>query len=63
MVGEYQGIYEAKEPTMQQYLQKVQPYFSKQVGAKSISITCISREDNYRAYLLSRLASFNPVDL
>jgi hypothetical protein len=48
---------------MQQYLQKVQPDFSKQVASKNISITRISREDNHWAYLLSRLASFNPVDL
>jgi hypothetical protein len=48
---------------MQQYLQKVQSYFFKQVRRKSISITHIPKEDNHWANLLFKLGSFNPVNL
>jgi hypothetical protein len=53
----------AREPTIQQYFQKIQPYFSKQAKSKIISITYILREDNHRENLVYKLVSSNPVDL
>jgi hypothetical protein len=53
----------AREPTIQQYLQKVQPYFSKQAKSKSILITYILKEDNHQENFVYKLVSSNPVDL
>lgn len=61
VVGQCQRVYEVREPTMQQYLQKVQ--LQLKVGGKNISITCILREDNHRENLLSKLASSSPINL
>lgn len=61
VVGQCQRVYEVREPTMQQYLQKIQ--LQLKVGGKNISITCILREDNHRENLLSKLASSSPINL
>lgn len=61
VVGQCQRVYEVREPTMQQYLQKIQ--LQLKVGGKNISITCILREDNHRENLLSKLASPSPINL
>lgn len=61
VVGQCQRVYEVREPTMQQYLQKIQ--LQLKVGGKNISITCILRENNHRENLLSKLASSSPINL
>ena len=61
VVGQCQRVYEVREPTMQQYLQKIQ--LQLKVGGKNISITCILREDNHRENLVSKLTSSSPINL
>lgn len=61
VVSQCQEVYKAKEPIMQQYLQKVRSYLK--AGDKSILITYILREDNHQTDLMSKLASLNLIDL
>ena len=63
IVSQYQGIFKTRNPILTKYLQKVKTLLSRIENVKKILITQISREENMKANLISKLVSFNLIDL